>query len=77
MAKIIKGSVVKLSSEKTIIVKVETLKAHPLYKKILKKNSHYHVHYEGNKLKIGDIVKIREVRPISKTKHWIVLTDSK
>ena len=47
---------------------------HPLYKKFIRRSKRYHAHDEGNTLKIGDSVKIRECRPISKLKKWEVVT---
>lgn len=73
MVKLTKGTVVSLKMAKTAVVEVETIKTHPLYKKIMKRSSSYKAHYEGDDLKVGDQVTIREVRPISKTVHWIIV----
>jgi small subunit ribosomal protein S17 len=71
--KIRTGSVVSDRMEKTATVEVEFYYKHPLYKKILRKVSRLKVDDPENKLKIGDIVKIAETRPISKTKRWRLL----
>ena len=64
------GKVVSDKGDKTIIVNVETYKNHPLYKKRVKASKRYAVHDEKNEAKIGDTVRIAEVRPLSKTKHF-------
>ena len=56
--------------DKTIVVKVDTIKAHPRYKKVVRRSKKFHAHDEQNQAKIGDVVKIIETRPISKTKNW-------
>lgn len=73
MAKILNGKIVGLKMNKTAVVRIEENKIHPLYKKILKRNKKLKAHYENVAVKLGDIVKIQEVKPISKTKNWIVL----
>jgi len=55
---------------KTITVEVERKVKHPLYGKFVKKTSRFHAHDEKNECAIGDIVKIMETRPLSKTKRW-------
>lgn len=72
MAKILKGKVVSLKSEKTVVIEVERSFAHPLYKKRVKRSSKYKAHYEGKDLKMGDTVEITQTRPISKDKHYKV-----
>ncbi|NDU78435.1 30S ribosomal protein S17, partial [Actinomadura sp. DSM 109109] len=56
--------------DKTIVVKVDTIKAHPRYKKVVRRSKRFHAHDEQNAAKIGDVVKIIETRPISKSKNW-------
>jgi len=56
--------------DKTIVVRVETLKSHLRYKKIIRRSSKLHAHDEQNQAKVGDTVRIVESRPLSKTKHW-------
>ena len=64
------GKVVSASNNKTITVLVEPSKKHPLYKKQVKYSKKYAAHDEANKAKVGDTVKIRMTRPLSKTKRY-------
>jgi small subunit ribosomal protein S17 len=64
------GIVSSNKMDKTITVKVERKVKHPLYGKFIKKTSGFHAHDEKNECSIGDIVKIMESRPLSKTKRW-------
>ena len=64
------GTVVSASNNKTITVKVETYKKHPLYGKRVKYSKKYAAHDEKNIAKVGDTVKIRSTRPLSKTKRY-------
>ncbi|MEI8053609.1 MAG: 30S ribosomal protein S17 [Bacteroidota bacterium] len=64
------GVVSSNKMDKTITVKVERKIKHPLYGKFLKKSTSFHAHDEKNECSIGDIVKIMESRPLSKTKRW-------
>lgn len=64
------GVVSSNKMDKTITVKVERKIKHPLYGKFLKKTTSFHAHDEKNECSIGDIVKIMETRPMSKTKRW-------
>jgi len=57
---------------KTVVVKVERYKKHPLYKKYVKKSKNYKAHDEKNEYKIGDKVIIEESRPLSRDKHFVV-----
>jgi small subunit ribosomal protein S17 len=66
------GKVVSDSMEKSIVVKVEYLVSHPLYKKRIKKSTKFMAHDEKNICSIGDKVKIAETRPLSKRKRWRV-----
>src|SRR5262249_10178405 len=65
-----RGVVVSDAMDKTIVVKVDTVKAHPKYKKVVRRSSKFHAHDEANTAKIGDLVRIVETRPLSKTKNW-------
>jgi len=67
------GRVVSDNMEKSVIVKVEYLVSHPLYKKRIKKTSKFMAHDEKNVCNIGDKVKIAETRPLSKRKRWRVV----
>lgn len=64
------GTVVSDKNDKTIIVKVETRKKHPLYGKLVKISKKYVAHDEENRAKVGDRVRIMETRPLSKTKRF-------
>jgi small subunit ribosomal protein S17 len=64
------GTVVSDAMEKTIVVKVEVVKAHPKYKKVVRRSVKFHAHDEQSTAKVGDVVRIVETRPLSKTKHW-------
>jgi small subunit ribosomal protein S17 len=66
------GKVVSDSMEKSIVVKVEYLVSHPLYKKRIKKSTKFMAHDEKDICSIGDKVKIAETRPLSKRKRWRV-----
>jgi len=66
------GKVVSNNMEKSIVVKVEYLVSHPLYKKRIKKSTKFMAHDEKNICSIGDKVKIAETRPLSKRKRWRV-----
>ena len=74
MTKILMGKVIKGDkSTKTVVVETEFLRPHPLYKKLVKKNKKILAHLEGLEIKIGDVVRIGETRPLSKRKHFKVL----
>ena len=64
------GKVVSSINNKTITVLVETYKKHPLYGKRVKSSKKYAVHDETNRAKVGDVVRIVETRPLSKTKRF-------
>jgi len=65
-----RGVVVSDAMDKTIVVKVDTVKAHPRYKKVVRRSTKFHAHDEQNTAKLGDLVRIVETRPLSKTKNW-------
>ncbi|MDR2451390.1 MAG: 30S ribosomal protein S17 [Candidatus Accumulibacter sp.] len=67
------GRVVSDKMDKTVTVLVERRVKHPIYDKIIVRSKKYHAHNDGNEAKTGDLVEIRESRPISKTKAWIVV----
>jgi small subunit ribosomal protein S17 len=67
------GVVVSDKMDKTVVVAIESKYRHPLYKKILKKVKRFKVHDSDNQCKIGDMVRISETRPLSKTKRWRLL----
>jgi small subunit ribosomal protein S17 len=64
------GTVSSDKMNKTITVRVETVKQHPLYKKTIKTSKKYKAHDEDNTARTGDVVKIMETRPLSKDKRW-------
>ena len=67
------GIVIGTSMKKTVKVLVERPISHPLYKKIIKRRKKFFAHDEYEKCKMGDVVRIIETRPLSKTKRWRVL----
>ena len=69
----LQGVVVSNKADKTVTVKVERKVTHPVYKKIIRLTKKYAAHDEQNKFVEGDIVKIMECKPISKTKCWEVV----
>ena len=71
--KILVGHVTSDKMDKTIVVRVERLKRHPLYGKIVRRHNKYKAHDEQNSAKIGDKVKIVEARPMSKEKRWALV----
>jgi small subunit ribosomal protein S17 len=68
--RILQGVVISDKADKTVVVRVERRVSHPLYRKIVRKSKRYHAHDPENSAKIGDKVRIRECRPISKSKSW-------
>lgn len=67
------GKVISDKMDKTVVVAVERQLPHPLYGKRIKKTSKFYAHDPENKCKTGDIVRIRESRPLSKLKRWVVI----
>ncbi|HMB19083.1 MAG TPA: 30S ribosomal protein S17 [Gaiellaceae bacterium] len=65
-----RGVVVSAAMDKTIVVRVEVVRSHTRYKKVVRRSQRFHVHDEQNQAKAGDIVRIVETRPLSKTKNW-------
>ena len=68
-----RGVVVSAAMDKTVVVKVDTIKAHKKYRKVMRRSKKFHAHDEANSAKIGDIVRIVETRPLSATKRWRVV----
>ena len=64
------GNVISTKMAKTIVVEVEMRKAHPKYKRVMKTNKKFYAHDEQNIARVGDVVRIRETRPLSKLKRW-------
>jgi small subunit ribosomal protein S17 len=67
------GRVVSDKMDKTVVIAVDYLKPHPLYRKIIRKTNKFHAHDENNECRIGDVVRIVESRPLSKLKRWRVV----
>src|SRR6201992_416802 len=64
------GQVVSTKMQKTIVVEIEMRKAHPKYRRVMKSNKKFYAHDEQNSARVGDMVRIRETRPLSKLKRW-------
>jgi len=73
--RVMQGVVTSKSGDKTVVVNVERLMKHPLYQKTIRRSKRYHAHDEGNAVKVGDMVRIQECRPLSKLKNWIIVGD--
>ena len=73
--KIITAKVLKTAMDKSAVVSVERLVKHPVNGKFIKRSTKYHVHDENNKCVVGELIKIRQCRPISKTKTWMLVEE--
>ncbi|MCC9625692.1 30S ribosomal protein S17 [Thalassospira sp. MA62] len=73
--RVLQGTVVSTKNDKTVVVRVERQVMHPLYKKYVRKSKKFHAHDEENRFKAGDVVRIRECKPISKLKSWEVVVE--
>ena len=73
--RILTGIVTSNKADKTITVKVERKVKHPIYGKVIKRATKVHAHDENNIASVGDIVSVKECRPLSKTKTWVLLSD--
>ena len=71
--RVLQGTVVSDKADKTVTVLVERRVKHPLYGKIIRRSKKYHAHDDANAIKAGDVVRIEECAPLSKTKTWRVL----
>ena len=69
------GVVVSDKMDKSVVVRVERRVKHPVYKKFIRRTKKYVAHDEMNEVKAGDIVRIRECRPLSRSKRWEVLRE--
>ncbi|KKT81014.1 MAG: 30S ribosomal protein S17 [Candidatus Azambacteria bacterium GW2011_GWA1_44_9] len=76
MSKLLKGTVVSDKMNKTVVVKVEHFKKHPRYGRFYRSNKKYKAHDEKGEFHVGDKVIIKETKPISKDKHFIVIKKS-
>ncbi len=71
--RVLEGVVVSDKMDKSVVVKVENYVRHPLYKKFIKRSKKYVAHDEKNASNIGDVVKIIEIKPMSKRKKWAIV----
>ncbi len=71
--RVLQGTVVSDAAEKTVVVNVQRRVSHPVYKKFITRSKKYMAHDEANAAKKGDIVQIRECRPLSRRKSWEVV----
>ena len=69
----VQGKVVSDKMEKSFVVAIERKVKHPLYGKFIRRTTKLHVHDENKEAKFGDVVEIRECRPLSKTKSWTLV----
>jgi small subunit ribosomal protein S17 len=67
------GVVVSDRMDKTVIIRIESQKRHPLYGKTVRRTSRFAAHDEGNEAHVGDVVRVMETRPLSKSKRWRVV----
>jgi small subunit ribosomal protein S17 len=74
--RVLQGVVTSDVNEKTVTVLVERRFMHPVYKKFIVRSKKYLAHDESNNVKTGEMVRIRECRPLSKRKRWEVVTDA-
>ena len=67
------GRVVSDKMDRTVVVSVERLRRHPIYKRVVRLSSKFKAHDEDNSAKVGDTVRIEESRPLSREKRWTVV----
>ena len=75
--RVLQGTVVSDTNDKTVVVRVDRAFTHPVMKKTVRRSKKYHAHDEANSWHVGDTVWIEEHRPISKLKNWIVIQGEK
>ena len=68
--RVLTGKVISNSRDKTIAVLIERRVRHPIYKKYIKRSTKVHAHDEKNECSLGDVVRVSESKPFSKTKNW-------
>lgn len=73
LTRTLQGTVVSDKMDKTVVVRVDTVKVHPKYKKRYKQSQKFKAHDEKGEYKEGDVVRFKQVRPISKDKCWMVV----
>jgi len=71
------GRVVSDKMDKTVVVSVERLRRHPIYKRVVRLSSTFKAHDEENSARVGDTVRIEESRPLSRDKRWTVVQGEK
>ena len=71
--RILNGKVVKKSGDKSVSVLVTRQTTHPIYKKIIRLSKKYLAHDNDNSISVGDLVRIQEIRPLSKSKSWEII----
>ncbi|WDR03164.1 30S ribosomal protein S17 [Devosia algicola] len=71
--RVLQGTVVSDTNEKTVVVRVERRFTHPVMKKTVRRSKKYQAHDEANIAKVGDIVQIEECAPVSKNKRWTLV----
>ena len=64
------GEVVSTRMDKTVVVSINRLSKHPVYKKYVRKRKKFYVHDENNECNVGDVIRFMETRPLSKLKRW-------
>lgn len=74
--RVLQGTVVSDTNEKTVVVRVDRAFTHPLLKKTVRRSKKYHAHDEENSAKVGDLVWIQESTPISKNKRWVLVPNA-
>ena len=71
--RVMRGEVVSDAMDKTVVVRIERRMLHPVYKKVVRLSKKYHAHDPENRCKVGDVVDIRECRPLSRRKRFEVV----
>ena len=74
--RVLSGVVTSDKADKTITVRIERKVKHPLYGKVMKRATKVHAHDENNSASIGDVVTVKECRPISKNKPWVLVQEN-
>jgi small subunit ribosomal protein S17 len=72
MIRTLRGTVVSDKMDKTVVIAVNTVKEHPIYRKKYKVTTKFKAHDENNEMHIGDLVEITESKPLSRDKRWVV-----
>ena len=70
---VMQGVITRRSGNKSVVVNVDRLMRHPLYKKTILRSKRYHVHDKNNAAQLGDTVHIQECRPMSRIKRWAIV----